>query len=180
MLFLLCSALLASEAHKTQTVSQYGTLSVGEEFVSFSGWTLSGENLNLPTLLKREPEPDVVIISYFATWCAPCRKGIPHIESLAQSDPKVSALYISIDGVEDEKKLPPFVKELNIQSPIIWDKHKVIAKRHGIINQKSESSSISIPKTFVVDEHGKTISIFVEEGEDFSERLQEVVLKSRQ
>ena len=180
MSLLLCSLLFASESTQSKTASQYGNISVNEDFISFSGWTLDGNNVSLSSILKQEQQPDVIIISYFATWCGPCRKGMPHIEALAQSDPKISALYISIDSIQDENKLKPFVKELELKSPIIWDKHKVIAKRHGIISQETQSSSISIPKTFVVDETGKTLSIFVEEGDDFSEQLKEVVTQSRQ
>ena len=37
-------------------------------------------------LLSKSSEddpPDIVIVSYFATWCAPCRKGIPIIEKVS-------------------------------------------------------------------------------------------------
>ncbi len=186
MLMFMLKLLFASEEPilQSKTAQQYGNVSVGEPLLSFRGWTLDGKSIGLSTLLEDEQKPDLIIISYVATWCAPCKKGVPHIEALAQADPKIKALYISIDTPNSEKKLEAFVRELDIKSPVVWDKYHSIAKRHGVIKQeqsktKPVSSSGSVPKTFILDEAGNVLSIFVEEGADFSEQLHLLVSANR-
>ena len=161
----------------TKTVDVFGPVQVEELFPSFRGWSLQGESIGLSTFQtpKDDDLADIVIVSYFATWCLPCRKGIPTIEKLTQSK-DITAIYISIDAAKDEIPLQKFIKEINISTNnvVIWDKFKKISERHGVVQVSSEmlESQISIPKTFLIRPDGTVHAIFVEEGIDFEQQLQ--------
>jgi thiol-disulfide isomerase/thioredoxin len=60
----------------------------------------------------------VVVLNFFATWCAPCQEEIPGLVSLRRRYPvgKVAILGISLD--EDPTLVPPFVLKYGINYPV--------------------------------------------------------------
>ena len=60
----------------------------------------------------------VVVLNFFATWCAPCREEIPGLVKLRRRYPvdKVVILGLSLD--EDPALVPPFVGTYGINYPV--------------------------------------------------------------
>jgi thiol-disulfide isomerase/thioredoxin len=60
----------------------------------------------------------VVVLNFFATWCAPCREEIPGLVNLRRRYPvdKVAILGISLD--EDPALVLPFVGKFGINYPV--------------------------------------------------------------
>jgi len=60
----------------------------------------------------------VVVLNFFATWCAPCQEEIPGLVKLRRHYPvdKVVILGISVD--EDPALVPPFVGKYGINYPV--------------------------------------------------------------
>jgi thiol-disulfide isomerase/thioredoxin len=60
----------------------------------------------------------VVVLNFFATWCAPCREEIPGLVNLRRRYPvdKVAILGLSLD--EDQALVPPFVGKYGINYPV--------------------------------------------------------------
>ncbi len=50
-------------------------------------------------------EKNWMIINYWATWCAPCRKEIPELNRFAQRAPQYSLYAINYDDVQGEELL---------------------------------------------------------------------------
>jgi thiol-disulfide isomerase/thioredoxin len=73
----------------------------------------------------------LVLLNFWATWCAPCREEMPSLDSL-QSDNRLNNLKvfpINI-GQEDLLKSKIFFKELNIQNlDIYFDSTITLAKK---------------------------------------------------
>jgi thiol-disulfide isomerase/thioredoxin len=91
----------------------------------------------------------VVIIDFWATWCGPCRKGIPDLVSI-QNEYKndVVIIGISLDGEKTLKDVPGFVKSYGINYPIVYGDEKVVSAYGGIEG---------IPTAFVVDKKGNVV-----------------------
>jgi len=73
----------------------------------------------------------LVMLNFWATWCAPCREEMPSLDSL-QSDNRLNNLKIfPINiGQEDLSKAKVFFKELNIQNlGIYFDSKITLANR---------------------------------------------------
>ncbi len=56
----------------------------------------------------------VVVVEFWATWCGPCVKAIPHINQVAKDNAwrGLQVLGISTDSTEDKGKVDPFIKKM--------------------------------------------------------------------
>ncbi|MBC5991863.1 redoxin family protein [Pontibacter sp. SD6] len=61
------------------------------------------------------------IVNFWATWCAPCIKEIPHFEKLQQEKKadKLKVLLVSLDNNDRlEKSVIPFVKQRELKNEV--------------------------------------------------------------
>jgi hypothetical protein len=56
----------------------------------------------------------VVVVEFWATWCGPCVKAIPHINQIAKDNGwrGLQVLGVSTDSSEDKGKVDPFIKKM--------------------------------------------------------------------
>lgn len=62
------------------------------------------------------------VVNFWATWCAPCVKELPHFESLNKNlnENGVEVLLVSLDFPHQyDSKLKPFIKKNNIKSEVL-------------------------------------------------------------
>jgi thiol-disulfide isomerase/thioredoxin len=97
----------------------------------------------------------VLVLDFYATWCAPCRQSIPRLTDLAQNyGPKgLQIVGLNVGGADDRIKVPDFAKELNIQYPLGFP-DKALADFFLSDNQ-------TIPQTFVFARDGHPLRRFI-------------------
>lgn len=95
----------------------------------------------------------VVIIDFWATWCPPCRKGIPEFIALQSEygEDKLVILGVSVDQ-GDLSVVPEFAKNYGINYPVLYA-NEDIQRKYGPIR--------SIPTAFIVDTTGKVRDLAV-------------------
>ena len=56
----------------------------------------------------------VTVVEFWATWCGPCKKAIPHINEVASANAwrGLRVLGVSTDSTEDKSKVKPFVDKM--------------------------------------------------------------------
>lgn len=64
----------------------------------------------------------VAVINFWATWCAPCKRELPHFQELYESlseDPEVAVVAVSVD--EARGLVQPFITERKFTFPVGYD-----------------------------------------------------------
>ncbi len=101
--------------------------------IFFFVFFLSFQNLfaqNIPKIQTADLEKwlnkqndTVYVLNFWATWCAPCVKELPHFEKAGKKfeKEKVRIVLISLDFEKDyQSKLLPFVKRKKLQNQVLW------------------------------------------------------------
>ena len=104
---------------------------------------LHGEKHSLKNLRGK-----VVLVNFWATWCPPCRKELPDLETLYSRFQNQGLVILAISD-EDAAKVKPFIAARNIQFPILLDPGRKVNELFQIEG---------IPKSFVYDRGGKLVS----------------------
>ena len=84
-----------------------------EDPVDFSLRQLGGGEVSLSDL-----RGDWVVINYWATWCAPCRKEMPELSALHDERDDLTVLGLAFEDVDDSA-FDEFLREFNPSYPIL-------------------------------------------------------------
>ena len=115
---------------------------------AFTLQDLNGKDVSLADFRGK-----VVIIDFWATWCPPCVKEIPHFIELYEQykDKGLAMLGISLDR-EGAGVVKAFVQKYQIKYPIMMTDGKV---------DKAFGPITSIPTTFLIDSAGNITKKYV-------------------
>jgi peroxiredoxin len=93
----------------------------------------------------RELKGKVVLVNFWATWCPPCRKEMPDLETLWQEFRGKGLVVLAISD-EERGKVEPFIAEKKYSFPVLLDEGRKVGEM-----MKVEG----IPKTFIYDREGR-------------------------
>ncbi len=108
--------------------------------IDFTLKSRSGKNIRLA-----EQKGNVVLINFWASWCAPCRQEMPRLEELHNKykDLGFVLLGINLDATPElSKKL---LKDIQVTFPILYDPENRVSEAYNVE---------SMPTTVIVDKNG--------------------------
>jgi thiol-disulfide isomerase/thioredoxin len=133
----------------------------------------------------------VVVLDFFATWCPPCRSGIPELRKLLegredqvrlvgatrffgrgmdfQGDAKPPHGGKTVSGLGRDAEITlntTFAKAFQIDYPIVFTTEKAM---------KDDFRATVIPTTFVLDKDGKVVGRVLGNGDEEQKKLSELV-----
>lgn len=108
---------------------------------TFNTKTIKGEEFSL-----QFNNSNSTIITFWASWCPPCRKELPILDEINNENMNVRIIGVNIDGdIRDAEK---FVNQYNISFMSVIDEDFITIK-YGVSK---------IPETFFIDQNGQIIS----------------------
>jgi cytochrome c biogenesis protein CcmG/thiol:disulfide interchange protein DsbE len=91
----------------------------------------------------------VVIVDFWATWCAPCRKSFPAYQGLVDEfSGKLTVIGVSVD--DDAAGIEKFRSETGVKFPLVWDEGQAVSGSY---------KPGTMPTSFVLDKSGIVVAI---------------------
>ncbi len=142
-LFLGFSAILYSTIHEH-------TVNVGDSAPSFSVTSDSGQTISPASFGGK-----VLLVNFWATWCAPCVQEIPSLNLLQTRfrDKGLVVLGISVD--KDEAAYKQFVSRFRLSFQTARDPEQKINGDYG---------SVQFPETYIINAQGKVVNKIIGEA----------------
>jgi len=103
----------------------------GDAAPAFTLKTLDGNPVSLADF-KGHP----VLISFWATWCPPCRDEMPVIVAAYRDHQDSGLVILAVNGRDQEtstRAVRKFVAEFQLPFPILLDEHGDVRKRYALL-----------------------------------------------
>ncbi len=112
---------------------------VGRPAPDFSLTTLDGETVSLAAL-RGKP----VVLNFWATWCGPCQREMPVLQSAAQRFAG-EVVILGVDEGEMPNVVQDFVSVYRVNFPVPLDIDQTVGDQYGVQG---------LPTTFFIDADG--------------------------
>jgi peroxiredoxin len=90
----------------------------------------------------------VVLLNFWASWCAPCIDEMPALEALYQKLKAQGFVILAIAEDDTLDDLKAFVKEHQLNFPILYDQQAKLKATYGVSGY---------PETFLINQSGKIV-----------------------
>ena len=107
---------------------------------NFTLKSLDGKNLKLS-----EMTGNVVLINFWASWCAPCREEMPLLNALHKKYAPLGFTVLGVNVEEDLDGAMSFLGHVPVDFPILLDNTNKVSKQYKVV---------AMPTTVVVDRDG--------------------------
>ncbi|MBQ6440465.1 MAG: TlpA family protein disulfide reductase [Mogibacterium sp.] len=126
---------------KLNDAAHHDTLT-GQKSPDFEVTTTDGETVSMSSLLEGK---EALVVVLFATWCKPCEKEFPEMDSVYQKyQDKMGMIALDIDKLDTEDDAKKYAESHGFAFPIAKGNDSL-----GII------TTTAYPTTLVIDRNGK-------------------------
>lgn len=105
------------------------------------GFTAERANGSVFELDETRGKP--VLLSFWASWCGPCRLELPALDALQKTRDDVVIYAVNVD--RDRTKAEPFLASVKFDLPIVWDNQAEALGQYDVT---------SMPTMFLLDAQG--------------------------
>lgn len=94
---------------------------------------------------------DVIVISFWATWCMPCLAELPHLSDLyvREKDNGLVVVAVSMDEPNTQSEVAPMARRLGLEMPVAIDDEQRAVR---LYNKGRDA-----PMTVVIDRSGQIV-----------------------
>jgi peroxiredoxin len=145
LLLFLISAFLMQTSYSQTDKDSTNLLQVGSEMPEFSLMTLDGKSVSSDDLYGK-----VVLINFFATWCAPCNLELPLVDKdiWAKYKDNKDFVLLVIDREEKAEKVKAFVERKKWDMPFYLDEKKEVYTKFA---------TRFIPRNYLFDKESRLV-----------------------
>jgi thiol-disulfide isomerase/thioredoxin len=134
-----------------------------KKFTNFKLEDINSKCVTLDQLLKDGP----LVIDFWASWCDPCKKALPHLAELDAKYKDIRVVAISIDAPKKKRMAIAEIKKNKYEFITLFDSDQSISKKMGVS---------AIPHTFIVDKEGNVAFEF-NSGKPGAEKILETEIQ---
>lgn len=116
-----------------------GPLHIGKAAPDFTLPTLDGK----ASLSLRDFRGQVVLVDFWASWCAPCKRSLPHLAGIENEFGGVKVVTVSVDDIRENGV--EFLRRNRVKVTALHDRDKTVAKRFNIP---------AMPSAVIIDREG--------------------------
>ncbi|MBN1295341.1 TlpA family protein disulfide reductase [bacterium] len=122
----------------------------GKKPVLFELKMVEGETYKLADDLGKH----VIILDFWATWCKPCLRELPHVNTIYEKykEQGLRAYAISVDDPASTSKVKPTIKRYKFTLPVLLDPDNEVIRNY--------SPSRNVPYLVVIGADGEIIREF--------------------
>ncbi len=89
---------------------------------------------------------DVVLVNFFASWCAPCREELPILDRLHQRYQRLGFSVVGVNVDKDRAAADALLERMPVSFPVGFDTTSTVSKQFGVD---------AMPSTVLIDRAGK-------------------------
>jgi peroxiredoxin len=116
----------------------------GERPPEFRGRTVDGQHMSLAGLRGK-----VVLVTFWATWCSPCRQEMSLLERLHRELAREGLAVVGVNAREDRSAIVEYANGLELTFPLLVDRKGEIQSSYGVIG---------LPTTFLIARDGRAVA----------------------
>lgn len=118
---------------------------------------LSGEDLEGNPFDPSTLNGQVVVVNFWASWCAPCRREGPDLVSAAEKSAADGVEFLGINIRDDRDKAEAFEASVGVPYPSLFDPSGRLAL------QFTDVPPNTIPATIIIDRQRRIAAVFRQE-----------------
>ena len=99
-----------------------------------------------PNLRLQEQRGRVVLVNFWATWCAPCRQEMPHLNKLHDKYRASGLVLLGVNIDDDARTATDLAAKLGLRFPVLLDTDKTVSRLYEMG---------AMPSTVVIDREGR-------------------------
>jgi cytochrome c biogenesis protein CcmG, thiol:disulfide interchange protein DsbE len=121
-------------------VAPLSALDAGAKMPEIGLTDLSGKKVDLASLAGK-----VVVVDFWATWCAPCKEELPVLQKLYAKYSAKGLVVVGVSVDKDPSNIKGFLAKLPMTFPIVHDAGQQVAGRY---------KPPRMPSSYIVDRKG--------------------------
>jgi peroxiredoxin len=151
---LLATAIVRAELPAPELSYELTKLETAVPAPDFSLMDMDGEQHSLS-----DYRGQVIMLNFWATWCPPCRREIPSMESIFQDLGEQGFVVLAVNEFEEPDHVFAYMGQLSVipNFPILFDTDSKVAQLYGVKG---------LPTTLLIDKQGQIVYSAVG-GRDF-------------
>lgn len=99
-----------------------------------------------PVSSMQQLQGKVVLVDFWASWCAPCRKSFPWLNAMQQRHGAEGLLVLAINEDTERRDAERFLQQVPADFSILYDRAGALAQQYQLMG---------MPSSFLIDKKGQ-------------------------